>query len=156
MEFASTKPLVAAASTTLIALYNLAATQIPVTGKLENPGQRLAGKITVIVSGHGAESGGYEYQNTTDTLSVNGMQVGMFNTAVDCAMYAKFSPDGNQGIFRNNNAGNPRNWCPGALVAPHTFPAVLNAGTHQVSLGINPARVPMGSYYATSICFTAP
>jgi hypothetical protein len=156
LEFASTTPLAAATHTTLIATYNLQAMQIPVPGKLDNPGQDLMGKITVIISGHGSDSGGDEYQNTTDTLSVNGQQVGMFKTAIDCAPYAKFSPDGNQGIFSGNNAGNPRNWCPGALVPPHTFPAMLKPGMNEVSLGINPSRLPSGSYYATSISFSAP
>jgi hypothetical protein len=108
------------------------------------------------LSGHGAESGGDEYANTKDTLDVNGHSVGMFDTALDCAQYAKLSPDGNQGIFGNNKSSNPRNWCPGALVPSHIFDASLEPGMNSISLAIEPARVPMGSYYATSIVFSAP
>ncbi|HKP58776.1 MAG TPA: peptide-N-glycosidase F-related protein [Polyangiales bacterium] len=156
LEFVSTKPLAAGASTTLIGIYNVQAMRVPVTAEIDNPGEKLTGHVTVIVSGHGAESGGDEYMNTQDALSVNGQMVGSFNTKIDCAMYAKYSPDGNPGIFQNNNGGNPRNWCPGAPVLPHTFPATLNPGKNQISLAIDPARVPMGSYYATSISFSAP
>jgi len=66
--------------------------------------------------GHGSAAGGDEYENTMDTLDVNGAKVGSFSTAIDCAPYAKYSPDGNPGIFTGNTTGNPRNWCPGAPV----------------------------------------
>jgi hypothetical protein len=155
LELVSTKPLAAGSAVTRIALYNVSAMRVPVTATLNNPGAELSGQVTVIVSGHGAESGGDEYQNTMDTLSVNGKAVGSFNTKIDCASFAKFSPDGNPGIFNANNAGNPRNWCPGALVPPHTFAAVLNPGANEVSLAIDPTRVPAGSYYTTSISFSA-
>jgi hypothetical protein len=116
----------------------------------------LTGRISVIVSGHGAESGGDEYRNTRDTLTLDGMTLGMFDTKIDCAPYARFSPDGNPGIFQNNAARNPRNWCPGALVPAHTFPATLHMGSNEISLAIDPPDVPSGSYYATSITFTSP
>ena len=60
------------------------------------------------------------------------------------------------GIFVGNGAGNPRNWCPGALVPSHSFPATLQAGHNTVSFAVSPAAVPSGSYYATSLAFTAP
>jgi hypothetical protein len=101
-------------------------------------------------------SGGDEYMNTMDTLSVNGQMIGTFSTKIDCAAYAKASPDGNPGIFQSNNGGNPRNWCPGALVAARTCPVMLNAGMNNVSLGIAPSKLPSGSYYATSISFSTP
>ena len=41
-----------------------------------NPGTTpLAGHLTVIVSGHGSSAGGDEYENTMDTLDVNGTKV---------------------------------------------------------------------------------
>ena len=88
-------------------------------------------------------------------MTLNGQQIGSFSTQIDCASYEQYSPDGNPGIFRNNNGSNPRNWCPGALVPSHTFPATLAAGTNSVSLGINASPVPSGSYYATSINFSS-
>jgi hypothetical protein len=113
--------------------------------------------VTVIVSGHGAGGGGDEYENTNDTVTVNGQTVGTFSTAIDCASFAKYSPDGNPGIFQGNNTAlNPRNWCPGALVPSHTFPATLTPGINSVSLDSNPGAVPSGSNYATSINFTSP
>jgi hypothetical protein len=136
--------------------FKFQASSTPVTGTLNNPGGDLAGRVTVIVSGHGSASGGVEYRNTQDTLSVGGMQVGSFGTQVDCASYEQWSPDGNPGIFRNNTSSNPRNWCPGALVPSHTFPVTLRAGNQTVSLAVNPSQVPSGSYYATSITFTSP
>jgi hypothetical protein len=156
LELVSTQPLTAATGITLTALYNTSAMQVPVTSKLDNPGASVMGHVTVIVSGHGSDSGGDEYMNTLDSLSLNGQAIGSFDTKIDCASYAKFSPDGNQGIFMTNDAGNPRNWCPGALVPPHVFPAMLNAGSNSLSLAIDPSKLPSGSYYATSISFSAP
>jgi Peptide-N-glycosidase F, C terminal/Peptide-N-glycosidase F, N terminal len=156
LELSSTKPLTPGPSTTLLtALYNLQAMKVPVDGTFDAPAE-LHGRVNVIVSGHGAERGGNEYMHTDDTVTVNGTQVGMFPTMIDCARYAKFSPDGNPGIFQNNTGGNPRNWCPGALVEPHTFEATLKPGMNTVRLDIRPNQVPSGSYYATSISFSAP
>ena len=156
LELVSTMPLTPRTTTVLGALYNVSAMKVPIEATLEAPAGGLTGKLNVIVSGHGAEAGGNEYMHTQDRLSVNGKQVGMFGTQIDCASYARFSPDGNQGIFRNNTGSNPRNWCPGSLVAPRSFEVTLMPGTNQVRLDIDPPRVPMGSYYATSISFTAP
>jgi hypothetical protein len=156
LELVSAKPLTSATGTTITALNYLQATSTPVTGTLTNPGADLSGRVTVIVGGHGSDSGGAEYRNTDDTLSVGGVQVGSFSTKIDCASYEQWSPDGNPGIFHNNASSNPRNWCPGALVPSHTFPVTLHAGAQTVSLAINPPQVPSGSYYATSIAFTSP
>lgn len=156
LELVSTKPLAPGMNLTLPGLYAVQAMKLPVTAMIDNPGAAISGHVTVIVSGHGADSGGDEYANTKDTLSVNGAMVGMFDTAIDCAQYAKFSPDGNQGIFGNNKSSNPRNWCPGALVPSHTFDASLNSGMNSISLAIDPSKLPMGSYYATSVSFSAP
>lgn len=156
LEFVSTKPLTPGPSTTLTGLYNVAAKATPITATLIAPEGGLTGRVSVIVSGHGAEAGGNEYMHTQDTVSVNGKQVGSFSTKVDCAALQRFSPEGNPGIFRNNNTSNPRNWCPGSLVTVRSFPATLVAGKNTVTLGITPGRVPSGSYYATSISFTSP
>jgi hypothetical protein len=156
LELVSSEPLAPGMNLTSPGLYAVPAMRAPVTAMIDNPRTAVSGHVTVIVSGHGAESGGDEYANTKDALSVNGTMVGMFDTAIDCAKYAKFSPDGNQGIFGNNQSSNPRNWCPGALVPSHTFDAMLKPGMNTISLAIEPSRVPMGSYYATSISFSAP
>jgi Peptide-N-glycosidase F, C terminal/Peptide-N-glycosidase F, N terminal len=156
VDFVSTKPLIPATSVVLTAVADVSETSTPVAGTFTNPGGPLTGHVTVIVTGHGSGTGGDEYENTADTVTVNGTQVGSFSTAVDCAAYAQYSPDGNPGIFQDNTGGNPRNWCPGALVASHTFPVTLTAGSNTVSLGITPGAVPSGSYYATSINFTSP
>lgn len=157
LDFVSTQPLAAGASTILTALYNVQATSIPVAGTFtNNAGASLTGRVTVIVTGHGAASGGDEYMNTQDTVTLNGTQIGSFNTKVDCASYEQYSPDGNPGIFRNNNTSNPRNWCPGELVPPRSFAATLDAGSNSVSLGIAPSTVPSGSYYPTSFSFSSP
>ena len=135
---------------------NVSATKVPVAGTFNNAGAGdVSGLVTVIVSAHGAEAGGHEYRNTQDTVTLNGKQLGSFDTKVDCAALERLSPDGNPGIFRDNNGGNPRNWCPGALVPSHTFPATLVAGSNSVSLGVNVSSVPNGSYYATSINFSS-
>jgi hypothetical protein len=156
LDFVSTKPLTAGTPLSLRAAFYQSAMRIPVTGTFMNPGGEVSGRVTVIVSGHGSSSGGVEYRNTQDTVAVNGKQIGSFSTRVDCASYEKYSPDGNPGIFRNNGSSNPRNWCPGALVASHTFPVTLTPGENTVTLGISPSDVPSGSYYATSFNFTAP
>lgn len=124
-------------------------TAVPVAGSA--PSNRTGtGRAVVIVSGHGAASGGNEYKNTTDTLTVNGTVVGSFSTQVNCASYRKYSPDGNPFLFMGNLTYNPRNWCPGALVAAQTFPVTLQS-TNAVSLDMSDASVPEGSYYRTSI-----
>jgi hypothetical protein len=156
LDFVSTKTLTPGPGTTLTAVANVSATKLPVAGTVNNSGGgALEGTIIVIVSAHGAESGGHEYRNTQDTVTLNGQQIGAFSTKVDCAALERYSPDGNPGIFRDNNGGNPRNWCPGALVPSHTFPASLIAGSNSVSLGVNVSSVPSGSYYATSINFSS-
>ena len=156
LDFVSTKPLTPGPGTTLTAVANVSATKVPVAGTFNNAGGgEISGLITVIVSAHGAESGGHEYRNTQDTVTLNGQQLGSFSTKIDCAALERYSPDGNPGIFRDNNGGNPRNWCPGALVPSHTFPATLIAGSNSVSLGVNVSSVPGGSYYATSISFSS-
>jgi hypothetical protein len=143
---------------------NVPLTSTPIQGTITNPGSSsVQGHVTVIVSGHGSASGGDEYENTQDTLSIGsldpdaGTSLGGFSTMIDCAPYASASPDGNPGIFMDNNSIiNPRNWCPGALVVSHTFPATLQAGDNDVVLSIDPGQVPSGSYYQTSITFTSP
>jgi hypothetical protein len=139
------------------AIANFAETSTPIHGTFDNPGGSLTGHVTVIVSGHGSNLGGDEYEFTDDTVSVAGQEVGLFSTKIDCAPYAAASPDGNPGIFQGNTSYNPRNWCPGALVPSHTFPVTLAGWTKTpVTLGVSPPQVPMGSEYATSITFSAP
>jgi hypothetical protein len=157
LDFVSTKPLTGAgASVTLSAFNNLQATSVPVAGSFQRAGGAVGGHVTVIVSGHGSAAGGDEYQHTQDTVALGGHMIGNFSTQIDCAPFAQYSPDGNPGIFQNNLSGNPRNWCPGALVPSHTFAATLTDGKNDVSLAIDPPTLPGGSYYATSITFTAP
>lgn len=129
---------------------------MPANGKFVNPDGPLAGHVTVIVTGHGSGAGGDEYEYTSDTVTVGGQKVGTFSTKIDCAPFAKLSPDGNPGIFQGNTSYNPRNWCPGALVPSHTFPVTLLPGTTPVVLDVRPPQVPAGSVYVTSITFSAP
>jgi len=144
------------AALTLLGKNYSAETELPVTVSFTNPGDAVTGHITVIVSGHGSAANGVEYSNSRDTLTLNDDDIGEFDTSIDCAEYAASSPDGNQGIFRNNSAFNPRNWCPGALVASHSFEATLEPGDNTVTLSIAPDAVPEGSYYSTTINFTSP
>ncbi len=169
LDFLSTKAL-GSGQTTALAAFTLATdaappaaiadvqlTATPIAGTFTNPGGPVSGHVTVIVSGHGSSAGGDEYEYTQDTVTVGGTQVGAFSTMIDCAPYAAASPDGNPGIFQGNTTNsNPRNWCPGALVPSHTYPVTLPTGTTSVVLGITPAQVPSGSYFATSITFTSP
>jgi hypothetical protein len=104
----------------------------------------LKGRVNVIVNGHRAESVGDEYLHTDDRVSVNGIEVGTFSTEIDCASYAKFSPDGNPGIFRNNGADNPRNCFPDALVAPQSFaPAALASCSMRLNDSWSPVSMPL-------------
>jgi len=121
---------------------------VPVVGEAKSPVSG-AGTLTIIISGHGSAQGGDEYRHTNDTVKVDGAEVGKFNTEINCARYEKYSPDGNPGIFRNNKTSNPRNWCPGALVPSHSFPAAI-ADKNKVSIDMSFKGVPDGSYYATS------
>lgn len=124
-------------------------TTVPVTGSA-TARQAGPGTAVVIVSGHGADNGGNEYKNTTDTLTVNGTVAGSFSTKVDCAAYRQYSPDGNPFIFLGNNGGNPRNWCPGALVPARTFRVEVQAD-NSVALDVSDPSVPAGSSYRTSV-----
>jgi hypothetical protein len=155
VDFVSTRPLATGAVQTLAGVAAPSATAVPVEGVF-SAAAPVTGHVTVIVSGHGSAAGGDEYKYTQDTVTVNGEVVGMFNTMIDCAPYREASPDGNPGIFQNNLNGNPRNWCPGALVPSHSFAVTLKAGDNPVSLGVFPGAVPDGSYYATSVHFSAP
>ncbi len=156
VDFVSTKLLPFATAGHLTAACYETVKKVPFTGAFMNPGGEVSGRVTVIVSGHGANAGGVEYRNTQDTVTVNGKQIGSFSTRIDCASYEKYSPDGNPGIFRDNSSGNPRNWCPGALVPSHTFPVTLLPGSNTLSLAVSPSDLPPDSYYATSLNFTAP
>jgi hypothetical protein len=156
VDFVSTKPLTLRAGLALTAISDQMEMTVPITATFTNPGGPIAGKVTVIVSGHGSAAGGDEYEYTMDELSVNGAQVGSFSTEIDCSSYRVYSPDGNPFLFDGNTTDNPRNWCPGALVPSHTFPVSLKSGTNTVGLSIDPLAVPSGSYYATSINFTSP
>jgi Peptide-N-glycosidase F, C terminal/Peptide-N-glycosidase F, N terminal len=156
VDLVSTKPLTLGHSTVLTAVADVSESAAPIHGTFTNPGGPLTGHVTVIISGHGSGAGGDEYEHTEDRLIVSDVQVGSFSTMIDCASYAKYSPDGNPGIFQGNTTDNPRNWCPGALVPPHTFPVTLQPGSNTVSLSISPSAVPSGSYYETSINFTSP
>jgi hypothetical protein len=168
LDFISTKVL-GSGQTTALAAFTLGSdaaapaaisdvqlTATPIAGTFDNPGAPVSGHVTVIVSGHGSSAGGDEYEYTQDTLTVGSTQIGAFSTMIDCAPYAAASPDGNPGIFQGNTTDNPRNWCPGAPVASHTFPVTLPTGSTSVVLGITPSQVPSGSYFATSITFTSP
>ena len=113
-----------------------------------------SGDIALVIGAYGSSSGGEEYSNTTVTVSVNGSQVGSLNTAVNCADLAQYSPDGNPGIFQNNTTRNPRNWCPGGIIATHYFPlSNLAAGQNvSVTLGIGrKSPYTSDSYYRTSL-----
>jgi hypothetical protein len=157
LDFVSSKPLDPGGATTVVtAIGDVQETTLPITAAFAGATAPLTGHVTVIVSGHGSAAGGDEYESTKDTLTVGGTQLGQFDTQIDCAPFAKFSPDGNPGIFQNNLSGNPRNWCPGALVPSHTFPATLAPGSNTVQLDVSPSQLPSGSYYATSITFTSP
>lgn len=156
VDLISTRPLGSGTSLALTAISKTEATVVPIEGTFFNIGRALSGYVTVLVSGHGSAGGGDEYQHTQDTVTLNGTEIGSFSTEIDCAPYARFSPRGNPGIFKNNASGNPRNWCPGALVPSHTFEATLTAGDNSVSLDVVPSAVPEGSYYSTSITFSAP
>jgi hypothetical protein len=156
VEIVSSGSPVSGPGITLSAKSYKSETSLPVGGTFENPDSTLSGRVTVIVSGHGSDSGGCEYMHTDDVVRVNDEQVGAFSTQIDCATYASYSPDGNQGIFRNNGTTNPRNWCPGALVPSHTYPATLKSGSNTVNLSVSPAQVPSGSFYSTTINFTSP
>lgn len=156
VDLVSYQPRPTGQVTALIGVAAPAAKATPVDGTFVNPGGPLTGHVTVIVSGHGSAAGGDEYRYTQDTVTLAGTAIGSFSTMIDCAPFRAASPDGNPGIFANNTGGNPRNWCPGALVPAHSFPVTLPAGTSAVSLGITPGQVPEGSYYSTSITFSAP
>lgn len=156
VEFISSGVGLAAPGSAFAALSHSSEKKVPIAATFENPGDEVSGRVTVIVSGHGSDSGGVEYSNTRHAVTLGGTELGSFDTKVDCAPYAKYSPDGNPGIFRSNTSSNPRNWCPGALVVAHTFPATLKAGKNAVSLTSAKTDVPSGSFYATSINFTSP
>lgn len=149
MDLVSTTPRIATRGLPSLPVPYGDYTAVPVAGSADS-GKRGAGKAVVIVSGHGAANGGNEYKNTTDTLTVNGEVVGSFSTQVNCAQYRKYSPDGNPFLFIGNLTNNPRNWCPGALVAAQTFPVQLKAN-NTASLDMSDPAVPEGSYYRTSI-----
>jgi len=111
------------------------------------------GHVTVIIDSHGPND---EYEYTQDTVMVNGVQIGSFSTKMNCSSYAQYSPDGNPGIFQNNNGNNPRNWCPGALVPSHTFPVTLETGNNSFSIDVIPSNLSSGDYFQTSINYTSP
>lgn len=152
----STRPLGGSAQPTLRAIGKADETMLPIARTFSHEGDEVSGHVTVIVSGHGSAAGGNEYKATQDTVTLDGVELGTFSTQIDCASFARFSPRGNPGIFKGNQTTNLRNWCPGALVPSHTFPATLTPGEHVIGLEVTPSTMPEGSYYATSIAFSSP
>jgi hypothetical protein len=149
LSLSSTQPAVSQSTAVSAPIPFANYTSVPIIGAAPSSATGTATAF-VIVSGHGSASGGDEYKNTVDTLSVNGIASPAFSTAIDCSSYRKYSPDGNPGIFLNNNGSNPRNWCPGALVPSHAM-TVSISGTNRLSLDMNDESVPSGSYYDTSV-----
>lgn len=158
IDFVSSAPLSASTNVgaTVMRGAAAAATASPIALTLANPGAPVTGKLSVIISGHGADAGGVEYRYTQDLVALNGTALGDFVTKIDCAPYQRYSPDGNPALFRNNTTLNPRNWCPGALVPVHTFLATLRAGDNTLTIDMIPVDVPAGSSYSVSATFTAP
>jgi hypothetical protein len=156
VDFVSSGTAPPATGSTLPALSNSSQKKVPIAAAFDNSSDAVSGRVTVIISGHGSDSGGVEYSNTRHTVTLGGTQIGSFETKIDCASYEKYSPDGNPGIFRSNTGSNPRNWCPGALVAEHSFPATLKAGRNEISITSAKTEVPSGSFYATTVNFTFP
>jgi hypothetical protein len=149
VSFSSTQPAVAQSTAVSSPVPVADYTSVPITGTAPSNATGAATAF-VIVSGHGSSAGGDEYEHTIDTLTVDGVATPSFSTAVNCASYRKYSPDGNPGIFLDNNSSNPRNWCPGALVASHAIPVTIGA-SNSVSLDMSNEAVPSGSYYDTSV-----
>ncbi|WP_266159557.1 discoidin domain-containing protein [Dyella silvatica] len=113
-----------------------------------------SGDIALVIGAYGASDGGEEYSNTSVDVTVNGTKVGSLNTAVDCADLGQYSPDGNPGIFQNNTQGNPRNWCPGGIIATHYFPVSNLSAEQDVSVSLDigrPSPYTSDSYYRTSL-----
>lgn len=144
------------ASPTVMRGATSAATASPIVLTLAHTGAEVTGRLSVIISGHGADAGGVEYRYTQDKVALNGLSLGDFVTKIDCAPYQRYSPEGNPALFHNNTTLNPRNWCPGALVPVHTFPATLRAGDNALTIDMIPVDVPEGSSYSVSATFTAP
>ena len=155
LDLVSTTPLVRTASIAVVGLYSYPATSIPIAGTLVHSGSSaVQGRVFATVTGHGSGgAGSVDAQFTDDTVTLNGAEIGTFNTKIDCASYAQYSPDGNPALFLSTN---PRNWCPGALAPSHGFPATLLPGGNAVSLTVVPSAVPSGSTYPTSIVFVSP
>ena len=102
----------------------------------------LSGVLMVSMAGYGSAAGGQEYTNTTITFKDAGNNtVASFSDKIDCSSYAQYSPDGNPGIFQNNNSSNPRSWCPGAIVPTRFF---------------NLATLPASIYYNVTIGNASP
>ena len=156
VDLVSTQPSDAGPSLVLPGISKTDVTRVPVEATLSNPGDAISGRVTVIVSGHGSAAGGDEYRYTKDSVTLNGSEIGAFRTKVDCARYAAFSPRGNPNLFEDNQLGNPRNWCPGAVIPAHSFEVQLAPGENTVGVGMVPSEVPEGSYYSVSLAFSSP
>ncbi len=150
LEFVSSVPRTPGNTETIALVPATTAMSTPIEGRAQGAATALSGQAVVIVSGHGSEGGGNEYDYTTDTLLLNGEEIGSFSTGVDCSPYGALSPEGNQGIFQ---ASNRRNWCPGALVDSRAFPAKLLPDLNTASLKVVRPSVPAGSYFSVSVTF---
>lgn len=109
--------------------------------------------LAINIAGYGADPGGQEYAKSNITIYRNGLTLAMFNTGVDCAALAVYSPRGNPGIFQNNLTTNPRSWCPGGVIQTRYYDlGAVNGITQDISVKVgNPSPWTAQSVYRTSL-----
>lgn len=133
----------------------------------ELPAQAKNVRLKYIVTGHGGHSGGDEFVQKENILSVDGREVLRFTPwRTDCASFRRFnpatgvwlrkrlasyiSPDG----YKEKEVEEPlgssdlsrSNWCPGSDVMPETIPlSDLTPGKHTVTFSIPEAQAIEGN-----------
>lgn len=119
------------------------------TWEFEVPETVEDGRITLIMSNHGANAGGEEYIRRLHIISFDGEEALTYTPGgVSCEPYRQYNTQGN-GIYSNKRPEsfwkNYSNWCPGAAIPVREINlGKVEAGTHKVTISVPDAKFADG------------
>lgn len=115
------------------------------TWEFEVPQDVVDSRIVLIISNHGANAGGEEYNRRLHQVFVDGEEVLDFTPGgISCEPWRKYNTQGN-GIYGNKRSDaswkRSSNWCPGASIPVREIETGgLKAGRHTITISVPDAK----------------